>query len=96
MNKRVHGLACLSSSVAQLHNSLDDDGKKLLDDSLKLAEATARESCAEMVCGLCGAARLGRVGRAQKDEGRWLHRDKGDFFTCSAGPIYEAIQRSEA
>ena len=95
MQKTTYDLACASSQLAKLHNSLDDEGKERLNDSLKLAEKTTQQRCAELICGLCASARLGRVSRAQRDDGRWLHRDKGDFFTCAAGAIFEAIKRSE-
>lgn len=93
MTKRTHDLACASSQLAKLHNSLDAEGKERLDDALKLAERTTQEKCAEMVCGFCGAAKLGRARKAERDRsGRWIHWDKGEYFHCSAGPIHAAIR----
>ena len=91
MTKRVRNLACKSSVLAELHNSLDTAGKKALDTSLKLAEEVTRQCCAEKMCGLCGAARLGHVEKAVKDSTtrQWQHRDRGQYLPCSAGPLHE-------
>lgn len=89
---KVKELVPLSSQLARLHQSLDDEGKWRLNDSLLLAEQVTKQKCTELICPFCAAASIGRLGKAHKDPLtlRWMHSDHGQYFNCAAGPIHDS------